>query len=95
MQNLPPPSRKGGAVQMNHQTAVTLLIDQLKNDKSKNAKWRNKIVSRLEEIEAMLHKLDSREMTKSELDSLVQTAPSNAVCICPAGVRVVGCPVHG
>lgn len=82
---------------MNYQTALTMLIEQLKNDKNTNPKWRNKIVSRLEETEAMLHKLHSREATKADMESLAATAPETPTrCTCKgAGAADINCPVHG
>jgi hypothetical protein len=75
-------------------------IDQLKNDKGTNPKWRNRIVSRAEEIEAMVPKLDTREMSKAEMQSLAQTnrdVEEQLECICPDPTYAIkaACPVHG
>lgn len=95
---------------MSYRVALLEIIDRMKHDKNANPKWRNKLISKLEEVEALLPKLDSREMTKAELESLergnyqpgrVADLPKNTGrvngCSCDPGskLREVNCAVHG
>lgn len=64
---------------MTHQQNITACIMALRNDKTVNPKWRNKIVSKLEEAGALCYMLDSREISKGEMDSLLEHAPTRPI----------------
>jgi hypothetical protein len=87
---------------MNYEQDIQKIASALALDKTTNPKWRNKIVSRLEEAAAMCHKLGTREVTKGDMESLAETAPVKKenlmACTCTNPGRPPfnpTCPSHG
>lgn len=68
----------------------------LKADQAVDKKWLNKVVARLEEVEAFIPKLYKSNSLNNpaNMDSLSATAPAVG-CTCPPGVRDSQCPIHG
>jgi len=72
---------------------IERLMKQVKDFKAPGVdpKARNKVTARLEEAW-----LWSKEMIKIDQPTFpVQPASTAGACICPAGVKVRDCPVHG
>lgn len=71
---------------------IERLMNQVKDFKAVGVdpKARNKVTARLEEAW-----LWSKELIKIDASSFPVTTEKDKDCICPDGVRVMDCPVHG
>lgn len=87
---------------MNYENQIQQIITTMKSDTTLNPKWRNYIVKELEVASAMCSKLSSREISKNEMQSLVDKGPvqpnqiNGSGCVCREGLPYdTACPVHG
>lgn len=88
---------------MNHNLNIQRTIGDLQNDKNANPKWKNWAIRELEVIQSVINgKLSTREISKGELQSIVDVAPTQPnqvfgeLCICNSPTdRNPDCSIHG
>jgi hypothetical protein len=79
---------------MNYNLAIQEIIDVTKADKSINAEWRNKAVSRLKEARAFIRegKTTTNRTGPVDMPTMQFAGPQ---CICTDLGTRKDCPVHG
>lgn len=82
----------------NYDPAFHSLIEAVKADKDIAQPWRNKVVSRLDEVQAILEKGQRMTNIKPPVgtpEPLHTPTGEPMNCVCPEGAIDTACPVHG
>lgn len=81
---------------MNYDSEINELVNSLKEDKTIIQPWRNKAISRLEEVQAFIRMgKTTAYQPKGDPNQIIPGPLGGRTCSCSTEVRKVNCPVHG